>query len=383
MTETAPAVVIGGGIAPRFGLRLVVLAMSLILGLADSVMPTAAEARDLLILNIGSEVRRGQLLSCDATACRIDKTTVPRRDILMIGLDDPPLPPPGIRNPLQDELHLRNGMVHPGPFVSLDARKVVTPPRTFERREVRSGSAWRPPRRPAARPASRREPTTGPAASGWGCSGNASRTVTRRPTISSGTRFARSTRPGSRRPRARARPGATTIGTREIQAITVLLELDEGFVREDIRGELSGPGGNRIFGSGAGEFGNQVGGGRLVTEMPLGPTYYDVGLRAVDFTYRVTVRPYSGETVQSDQGVQNIEVGRQSDPEQPRTMAAGSRVMKGQYTVTAPEGAHIVGRTVAWDLTRLTTRCDAPPPIPPLPEESEPSDGASLAGDEP
>ena len=73
----------------------------------------------------------------------------------------------------------------------------------------------------------------------------------------------------------------------------------------------------------------------------------------------------------------NIEVGRQSDPEQPRTMAAGSRAMRGRVHGHGPEeGAHIVGRTVAWDLTRLTTRCVAPPPVPPLPE-GEPSDGAS------
>ena len=56
--------------------------------------------------------------------------------------------------------------------------------------------------------------------------------------------------------------------------------------------------------------------------------------------------------------------------------------MKGQYTVTAPEGAHIVGRTVAWGLTRLATRCDAPPPVPTLPE-SDPPDGDLPAGDEP
>jgi hypothetical protein len=117
----------------------------------------------------------------------------------------------------------------------------------------------------------------------------------------------------------------------------VSLRLDNGFVRETIRGTLSGPGGNRLFGSGAGEFGDQFGGGRLVTEAPSGPTYYHVGLRAADFKYPVTVRPFSGETYRSDHGVLNVDVGQGADPEQPRTMAAGSRVMKGEYTVTAPE----------------------------------------------
>ena len=55
----------------------------------------------------------------------------------MIGLGDPPLPAPEIRNPSHDELHLRDGSVRTGPFVSLDARRVITPERTFERREVR------------------------------------------------------------------------------------------------------------------------------------------------------------------------------------------------------------------------------------------------------
>ena len=49
------------------------LAASFILTLFASVMPTAAEARDLLILNLGSEVRRGQVLSCDAAVCRGQK----------------------------------------------------------------------------------------------------------------------------------------------------------------------------------------------------------------------------------------------------------------------------------------------------------------------
>ena len=55
----------------------------------------------------------------------------------MIGLGDPPLPMPQVRNPSHDELHLRDGSVRAGPLESLDARRVITPERTYERREVR------------------------------------------------------------------------------------------------------------------------------------------------------------------------------------------------------------------------------------------------------
>ncbi len=78
------------------------LAVSLILALAAGVAPAPAEARDLLLLQ--SEIRRGELLSCDSSACRLDGSTIPRRDIVWIGLGDPPLPPPAVRNPLADEL---------------------------------------------------------------------------------------------------------------------------------------------------------------------------------------------------------------------------------------------------------------------------------------
>jgi hypothetical protein len=55
----------------------------------------------------------------------LDSASIPRQSIFMIGLGDPPLPPPRVRNPLQDELHLRDGSIHPGPLVSLDARRAI------------------------------------------------------------------------------------------------------------------------------------------------------------------------------------------------------------------------------------------------------------------
>jgi hypothetical protein len=105
----------------------------------------------------------------------------------------------------------------------------------------------------------------------------------------------------------------------------------------------------------------------MVTEVPAGRTYYQIGLVGADFKYPVTVRWNSGTTERSDQAVMNIDVGSGSDPEQPRAMAPGRRVMNGEYVVAAPESEHIVERTVAWDLSRVTTPCNAPPAIPPLP----------------
>jgi hypothetical protein len=361
-----------------------VFALVVALGLVAGVRPAPAEAQDLLILLAG-QTRRGELTGCDATACRLDTSTVPRSEIVFIGLDDPPLPIPAVRNFLQDELHLPDGSIRPGPLVSIDARQVVTPARTYARREVRWIYLARAPASGGvARPAASSGGSQDDGTCGFWVGTLHQRVQVRHTTTLNQLRKNIRTVYAARfRETTRWGPGSTTVGTRGIQATSVLLRLDDGFVRENVRGTLSGPGGNRVLGSGAGGFGDQVGGGRLVTEVPSGPTYYDVRLRAVDFKYPVTVRPFSGQTHQSDEGVLGIGVGTGADPEQPRTMAAGSQLMKGEYVVTAPEGAHIVGRTVAWNLTRLTARCDAPPEVPPLPAESEPSDGDASDADKP
>jgi hypothetical protein len=351
--------------------------------MAGGIVPASAEARDLLILLRG-EMRRGELSSCDATTCRLDEATVPRSDIVMIGLGDPPLPIPAIQNFLQDELHLGDGSIRSGPFVGLDARRVVTLERTFQRREVRwiyltrapgPGGVARQP--PAGGGDSRDDGTCGFWVGTLRQRAEIRRTSTEaqlRSVIRTvyAVRFRETSRDSA--------PGTTTVGTRQVQAITVPLKLDEGTVREHVRGTLSGPGGNRVAGSGTGGFGDQFGGGHLVTEAPSGPTYYDVGVVAGDFKYPVTVRCNRGETEQTNHGVMNVGVGTGSDPEQPRTMAAGSRAMKGEYTFTAPESDHIVGRTVAWDLARVTAPCDAPPAAPPLPAEDDSPDSDSQEG---
>ena len=144
---------------------------------------------------------------------------------------------------------------------------MVTPARTFERREVRwIYLAPAPATGGVAHEPSRADDGT----CGFWVGALRQRVQIRHTTTNNqlrntvrtvyAARFKETTRPSA--------PGTTTIGTREIQAITVLLELDEGFVRENTRGTLSGPGGNRVFGSGAGGFGDQVGGGSLVTEVP-------------------------------------------------------------------------------------------------------------------
>jgi hypothetical protein len=358
------------------GLSPAAAAVVVLLGVfaLGGMIPTAAAARDLLILR--GEVRRGELVSCDAVACRLDQATIPRSTIVLIGLGNPPLPAPPIRNPLQDEIHLRDGSSHTGPFVSLDARRVITSAREYARREVR----WI-----YLAPA--------PVASGSG-SGSAGRTdnaddgscgfwvgtlrqrveISRRTTENQLRRTIWTDYAARFKETSSSGPGTTTIGGRQIQATTVLLRLDEGSVRERTRGTLSGIGGNRVAGSGAGGIGDRVGGGDMVTEVPAGRTYYQIGLVGADFKYPVTVRWNSGPTERSDHAVMNVDVGSSSDPEQPRAMAPGSRVMKGEYVVAVPESDHIVERTVAWDLSRVTTPCNAPPGVPSLPSADPSSD---------
>jgi hypothetical protein len=335
-------------------------------------VPRPAFARDLLILQ--DEMRRGELQSCDGVACRFEQETVPRSAIVMIGLGDPSLPIPRILNPAQDELHLHDGSVHPGPFAGLDAHRVITPARAYARREVR----WI-----YLAPAPVAGGSGGGSVSGSDDSGSCAfwvGTLRQRAEISRSAtesqlrrtiwteyaaRFKETTSSG---------PGETTVGTRQVQATTVALTLDDGSVRERTRGTLSGPGGNRSAGSGAGEIGDQVGEGELITEVPSGRAYYQVTLVGADFKYPVTVRWNSGARDRSEQAVMNIDVGTGADPEQPRRMASDSRVMKGEYVVTAPESNHIVERAVAWDLSRVAAPCDAPPHIPSLPAADQSSD---------
>ena len=70
-------------------------------------------------------------------------------------------------------------------------------------------------------------------------------------------------------------------------------------------------------------------------------------------------------------------MGEDPDPEQPRLLDASGRTMKGEYAVAHDYGDHErLTESVSWELTRVSTPCDAPPALPPLPAESEPPDDA-------
>jgi hypothetical protein len=353
-------------------LPALLLAASFMLALAAGVAPAPVEARDLLVLR--TELRRGELLSCDATACRLGNATIPRHDIVLIGLDDPPLPAPSIRNPVQDELHLRDGSVRPGPLVSLDARRVVTPVRAYERREVRwiylapspAGSAG----------------DGGAAGGGGGVGGGAGGedgtcgfwlgTVGRR---------------GVDRHSDSDSLGAVTRLTRTVRTVYTVrlregprsgdleLRLDDATVRERLREVVSDPaGGNRTEGSGTSHIDGRTSDGLLVLGKPSRPSSYQFNVGTAEYRYPSTTHWSSGPPTRHQELFTGIWVGKDPDPEQPRILDASGRMMKGEYTVTHEYGERTsLTESVSWELTRVSTTCDAPPP---LPAESEPPEDA-------
>jgi hypothetical protein len=352
----------------------------LVLALAASLTSTPAEARDLLILR--SELRRGELLSCDTSACRLDGSTIPRRDTVWIGLGDPPLPAPAVRNPLADELHLRDGSVRQGPLVSLDARRVVTPARVYERREVRWIFLAPPPAGSAGGGGG------GGAADGGGGGADGTcgfwiGTVGRRGVFrnlaspdNTLTETVRTVYTVRLREGPRSTPGTMSIGTRNVLGRAVDLQTDDATVRERLRATLSGPGGNRVAGSGTGHIGAGTGGGHLVLAESSGPTYYQFDVGTDRYQYPVTVRWVYGDIQHLERGPAPIYVGKDPDPEEPRIDASG-RMMKGEYTRTHGSGAGTtLNESVSWELRRTTAPCDAPPGLPPLPAESDPPDDA-------
>ena len=358
-------------------LPALLLAVSFMLALAAGVAPAPAEGRDLLILR--TEIRHGELLSCDATACRLDGSTIPRRDVVWIGLGDPPLPSPTVRNPLADELHLRDGSVRPGPLVSLDAGRVVTPARAYERREVRWIYLAPPPAGSAG---------GGGAAGGGGGGGEEGTcrfwigTVGRRGVFrnllsdNTLTETVRTVYTVRLREGQYSTPGTMSIGTVNVRGRAVDLQRDDATVRERLRGTLSGSGGNRVAGSGTGHIGARPGEGRLFLAEPPGPTYYQFGVGTDRYQYPVTLRWVYGDIQHRERGPAPIYVGTDPDPEEPRIDASG-RMMKGEYTRTHGSGAGTtLNESVSWELRRTTAPCDAPPGLPPLPAESDPPDDA-------
>lgn len=362
-------------------------AVSLMLALAAGVAPAPAEARDLLILR--TELRQGELSSCDATACRLDGSTIPRRDIVWIGLGDPSLPSPAVRNPLADELHLRDGTVQPGPLVSLGARRVVTPSRAYERGEVRWIYLASPPAGSAGGggPAGGGGTAGGEGTAGGGGGedgtcvfwiGTVGRFGVSRTVLSSNTltRTVRTIYTVRLRERWHATtPQTMQFGTLLVRGRSVTLQTDDATVRERLRATLSGPGGNRVAGSGTGHIGDG-GGGRLLLAEPPGPTYYEFGVGTSKYTYPSTTSWSNGDRYRREEGPAPIYVGKESDPEQPRVDPSG-RLMKGEYTRTHGAGGRSTREeSVSWELRRTTAPCNAPPGLPPLPAESEAPDDA-------
>ncbi len=82
-----------------------------------------ASADDTLILT--DDVKSGTLEGCSGGVCGFDGAAIPRASIYYIGLDAE-LPPPAPQDGTRDEVHLRDGSVHPGPLMSIDATNVVT-----------------------------------------------------------------------------------------------------------------------------------------------------------------------------------------------------------------------------------------------------------------
>lgn len=112
----------------RSNLWLAVLAVTL-----SAIAAVNASAGDTIIGNDG--VKTGEVEGCDGSACRLDNAVIPRATIFYIGLDAE-LPPPSPRDSARDEVHFRDGTVHPGPLLSIDAATVVTRDAAYARKLV-------------------------------------------------------------------------------------------------------------------------------------------------------------------------------------------------------------------------------------------------------
>ncbi len=161
-----------------------------------------------------------------------------------------------------------------------------------------------------------------------------------------------------------------------VRGRVVDLQTDDATVRERLRGTLSGPGGNRVVGSGTGHIGARTGEGRLVLAEPPGPTYYQFDVGTDWYKYPTTTSWFSGSIDHNEQGPAPIYVGTDPDPEEPRIDASG-RMMKGEYTGRMTMGGQTSStEAVSWELRRVSAPCDAPPALPPLPAETEPPEDA-------
>ncbi len=110
-----------------FLLMLIVIASELVAG--------GVRAEDTLVATDG--MRTGSVEGYANDVCRFDDAAIPRASIYYIGLDAE-LPSPAPRDPLHDEVHYRDGSVHSGRLVSIDATTVITENASHSRKDV----AW-------------------------------------------------------------------------------------------------------------------------------------------------------------------------------------------------------------------------------------------------
>jgi len=91
----------------------------------------------VLILRTGI-TQTGQLHSCLAHGCTLDRTSFPWDAIAWIGLGRAQPPPPKVKDPTQDEIHLNDGSVRAGRLSFIGKATVVTERGNHEREAV----AW-------------------------------------------------------------------------------------------------------------------------------------------------------------------------------------------------------------------------------------------------
>ncbi len=89
-----------------------------------TVPPRPGLKADVIIAKDG--VRRGQLSGCIADNCRIDNFSIARAGIVWIGLKSDVFSIPAPQDRLRDEVHYRDGSVHPGRLVGINADTVIT-----------------------------------------------------------------------------------------------------------------------------------------------------------------------------------------------------------------------------------------------------------------
>jgi hypothetical protein len=92
---------------------------------------------DLLIMRDGGQ-KRGALEWCTGEICRLSGSQIPQSSILWIGLGGSRPPPPSVRDPARNELHLVDSIVRSSSFIAVDPNTVFTDHEPYARKRV----AW-------------------------------------------------------------------------------------------------------------------------------------------------------------------------------------------------------------------------------------------------